>query len=259
MWADISYDVRETTTAHPALGLKSKETVAHVMFQGKRMAIRQDDMVQVVDAESNLITLIDYRTKTFATSNLDEVQREDDKGFDSIQAGIRSELVQSGAPAEWKGLAVKRDVARNTLTGGDAPGEIVVTSDWLEDVPGLQDSLAAMRPADERHTQEIYAELQTLVFEHPERFGDGLKVRKSALGRNGFQVHSLSQMRLAADAPMLKAIGPEYASRPILSEETEVVNLNAEPVDPGVFLVPDGFEQVEFMELLRQKYSRRHF
>jgi hypothetical protein len=66
-------------------------------------------------------------------------------------------------------------------------------------------------------------------------------------------------MRLAADAPMLKAIGPEYRNKPIMSVETEVMNIKAGDVDSGIFLVPPGFNQVEFKALLTEKYARRHY
>ncbi|MBZ5609491.1 MAG: hypothetical protein LAP38_14615 [Acidobacteriia bacterium] len=257
--ADLSYDVRETTIVHPSLGMKTKESLARVMIKGGSVAVRQNDIVEVVDSQLNLITLIDYRTQTFATSNLDEVERDDDKGFDSIPQGIRSELVQSGQAAVWNGVAVKRDVSRTVMTGSEAPGEILASSDWVDDIPAFAEQRSALEAGDKRHVQELEAELQTLIFEHPDRFADGLKVRKSAAGVSGFQIHSLTEMRLAADAPMLKAIGSESAKRPIMSVETEVMNLNAGDVDPGVFLVPRGFNKVEFRELLAQKYMRRHY
>lgn len=256
--ADLSYDVRVTVVAHPILGMKTKESLAHVMLRGASAAVRQNDIVQIVEPERNLITLIDFRTKTYATGNLDEVRRADDQGFDSIAAGIRSKLVQSGRPCTWKGVAVKRDVARTTMTGGEAPGEIVVTSDWIEDVKAFEESKAAFEEADERHARDLDAAIQTLLLTHPERFADGLKIRKNAAGRGGFQIHSLAEMRLAEDAPMLKAIGPEYRDRPILSEETEVLRLDANPVDPAVFLVPSGFDKVDFSGLLEEMVARRH-
>jgi hypothetical protein len=257
--ADLSFDVRETTIAHPSLGMKTKASLAHVMIQGASVAIRQNDIVQVVNAKLNQITLIDYRTRTFATSNWDEAQRGDDQGFDSISQGIRSELIQSGQATLWNGVAVKRDVARTMLTGGEAPGEILVTSDWVDDVPGFAEGRSALEAGDDRHRAELEAALQTLVFAHPDRFADGLKIRKSAAGHSTFQIHSLSEMRLAADAPMLKAIGPEYMSKPILSVETEVMNLKVDEVDPGIFLVPQGFNEVEFKVLVGEKYVRRHY
>jgi hypothetical protein len=239
--------------------MKSKESLAHVMIQGASVAIRQNDIVQVVNAKLNLITLIDYRTRTFATSNWDEAQRGDDQGFDSISQGIRSALIQSGQATLWNGVAVKRDVARTVMTGGEAPGEILVTSDWVDDVTAFAESRSALEAGDDRHAAELEAEIQTLVLAHPERFADGLKIRKSAAGHSAFQIHSLSEMRLAADAPMLKAIGPEYSGKPILSVETEVMNLKADEVDPGVFLVPPGFNEVEFKALTAEKYMRRHY
>jgi hypothetical protein len=45
--ADLSYDIRETTIAHPSLGMKTKESLAHLMIQGASVAIRQNDIVQV--------------------------------------------------------------------------------------------------------------------------------------------------------------------------------------------------------------------
>jgi hypothetical protein len=90
--AELSYGLRETTIAHPSLGFKTKENVLHVMVKSGVVATRQYDIVQVVESEGNLITLIDYRTKTFATASLDEI---DNKGFDSIQEGIGSELIVS--------------------------------------------------------------------------------------------------------------------------------------------------------------------
>lgn len=257
--ADLSYDLSETQTASPILGMKNKQNLARVMIKGGMVAFRMNDMVQVANSELNLVTLIDFRTKTFATSNIDEVQREDDKGFDSIDAGINSELVSSGQPAVWNGLAVKRDVARTQIKGGQISGEVLVTSDWTDQLPGAAESRQAFAPDDDRHAQEVQAELQSLIFAHPERFADGLKIRKDAKGHDSFQVHMLTEMRLAPDAPLLQAAGPEYANRPILSDEIEVTNLSVEDVDPGVFLVPDGFEQVEFLDLLKQKHLRRHF
>jgi hypothetical protein len=44
-----------------------------------------------------------------------------------------------------------------------------------------------------------------------------------------------------------------------MSVETEVMNLTAGDVDAGVFLVPSGFNKVEFSELIAQKYARRHY
>jgi hypothetical protein len=256
--ADLSYDVRVTTIAHPSLGMKTKESVGHVMVKGGSVAMRQDDIVQVIDGELNLITLIDYRTQTFATSNWDEAQRDEDRGYDSLQPGIRSELIQSGQASTWNGVAVKRDVVRGVVTGGEAPGEFLITSDWVEDVPGFAESRRALEVGADRHVQELEAATQTLVFEHPERFADGLKIRKNAAGHSAFQIHSLSEMRLAADAPMLKAIGPEYTSRPIMSVETEVMDIKAGEVDPGIFLVPRGFNKVEFRVLLKEKLIRRY-
>jgi hypothetical protein len=257
--ADLSYDVRETTIAHPSLGMKTKASLAHVMIHGASVAIRQNDIVQVVNAELNLITLIDYRTQTFATSNWDEAERDDDKGFDSIPQGIRSELVQSGQASVWNGVAVKRDVARTAMTSTEATGEILVTSDWVDDISGSVESRGALESSDDRHAKELEAEIQTLAFAHPERFADALKVRKNVAGRSGFQIHSLTEMRLATDAPMLEAIGHEYRNKAIVSVETEVMNLKAGDVDPGIFLVPRGFNEVEFRVLLTEKYVRRHY
>jgi len=56
----------------------------------------------------------------------------------------------------------------------------------------------------------------------------------------------LTEMRLATDAPLLEAAGPESARRPILSQEIEVTNLSVEDVDPGVFMAPSGFAKVDF-------------
>jgi hypothetical protein len=206
--ADLSYDVRETTVAHSSLGMKTKESLAHVTIKSGSVATRQNDIVQRVDAERNLITLIDYRTQTFPTSNWDEAQRGDGRGFDSIQAGIRSELIQSSQVAEWNGVAVKRDVARTSIKGGEAPGELLVTSDWTDDIPGFTESRRALESGDDRHVRELEAEIQSLVLTHPDRFAGGLKIQKNAAGRGGFQIHSLAEIRLAADALMLKTIVP---------------------------------------------------
>jgi tRNA A-37 threonylcarbamoyl transferase component Bud32 len=176
-----------------------------------------------------------------------------------IKQGIRSELIQSGQASVWNGMPVKRDVARTVMTGGEAPGEILVTSDWVDDIPGFAESRRTLESGEDRHVQELEAEIQTLVFAHPERFADGLKVRKNAAGRSAFHVHSLSEMRLAADAPMLKAIDPEHKNKAIMSVETEVMNIKAVDMGPATFLVPRGFEQVEFQVLLTEKYVRRHF
>lgn len=257
--ADLTYDIRETRTVHPVLGMKNKVTVIHVVMQGERVAARQNDIVTMVDAPLNLIALIDYRTETFATASLDEVKRDDDLGFDSIQSGIQSELVASGEAAIWSGFAVKRDILRTTMTGGEAPGEILITSDWVEDVPGFAQTRQAMAAGDARYVQQLEAEIQILLFRHPDRFTDGLKIRKDAKGREGFEVHRLSEFRLAPGAPMLEAVGPEYTDRPIMSEETELLNLNSNEADPGMFLVPPGFTQVDFKDLLQEDYSRRHF
>ena len=257
--ADLSYDLRETTIAHPSLGFKTKENIVHVVIKTEMVATRQYDMVQVVESEANLITLIDYRTKTFATANLDEINRADDQGFDSIQEGVRSELIVSGQAAVWNGTPVKRDIARTAITGGEAPGELLVTSDWVEDVPGLADSRRSLEAGDHRHAQDLEAQIQIMFFQHPERFADGLKIRKNAQGRGAFQIHSLAEMRLAADAPMLQAIGPEYKNRPIMSVETELTNLSADQADGSIFLVPSGFNKVDFTGLLREQYMRRHF
>jgi hypothetical protein len=258
--ADFSFDIRETTIVNPIFGMKTKENVAHVAIQGGSVAIRQNDIVQVSNGDLNQITLIDYRTRTFATSNLDELERAGDHGFDSIQQNSKSELVISAQPSVWNGIAVKRDVARMVLTGGEAPGEVRVTSDWIESDPaGFAESRHALESAEEHHQQDIQTELHTLVFEHPGAFADALSIRKNAKGANSFQVHSLEEMRLAADAPILQTIAPEYRDRPVMSRETEVIGLNAGNVDPGAFLVPSGFTKVEFSDLLREKYVREHY
>jgi hypothetical protein len=259
--ADLSYDIQETIVGHPALGIKTKESIQHVTMKGGVVAIRRNDMLEVIDTERNLLTLIDYRSRSFATANWDEVQRADDQGFDSLPGGIHTELTQSGQPALWNGAAVKRDVLRGAISGGDAPGEFLVTSDWVDDVAGFAESQGPLETADRRHWQEVEAEVETLAFAHPERFAELLKVRKEADGRSPhlcFEVHSLKELRLAPDAPLLKTVGPEYQKRPLLSIETEVMNLSADPVDPGAWLVPDGFEQVEFQVLLTQKVLRHY-
>jgi len=172
--------------------------------------------------------------------------------------GIRSELIQSGQPALWNGLAVKRDVTRTVMTGGAAPGELTTTSDWV-DLAGYAGSLRALRAADDRHARELEAEIGKLAFSHGERLADGLKIRNNAAGRGGFQIHSLAEIRLAGDAPMLQAIGAQYRNRPVLSVETEVLNLRAGRVDPAIFAVPAGFSEVDFNGLLEQKvYRHRH-
>jgi hypothetical protein len=259
--ADLSYDIRETIVAHPALGMKTKESIQHVSMKGGVIAIRRNDMLEIIDTERNLITLIDYRSRTFATSNWYEVQRSDEQAFDALPLGIHTELVQSGQPAVWNGAAVKRDVLRGAISGGEAPGEILVTSDWVDDVAGFTESRSALEDADQRHLLEIEAEIETSVFTHPERFEDLLKARKDASGGVShlyFQIHLLKELRLAPDAPLLKSVGPEYRRKPVLSIEIEVMNLSADPVDAGAWLVPDDFQPAEFQVLLAQKVLRQY-
>jgi hypothetical protein len=168
-------------------------------------------------------------------------------------------MAQSGQPAVWNGVAVRRDVTRTVVTGGEAPGEITVTSDWIESVAGYARNMHPFEIADLRHTRELEAAVEALSFTNADRFADRLQIRKGVAGRRGFQVHSLAELRMAADAPMLQAIGPEYRNKPVMSMETEVMNLSTNPVNPRIFIVPDGFHEVDFNGLLEQKVFRgRH-
>jgi hypothetical protein len=256
--AEFVFDLRETVTGHPSLVLKSTETNSRIFIRGGKIAKLQNQIVQIVDDENNLLSLVDYRDKKFATSTLSEAQRRRDLWFDQRFPGdIRIEAIASQQPAEWDGRATKRDVYRIKINNAPGPGEWLYTVDWSTGPPpDFEQTSRAIAATDERYDQELDAEIQTLVFMNRDRFKDLQKVRKGQSKKAGLVIHSVAELRLKKGAPLLDTIGQELADQPLITKELEVVNFNVSPVDFNIFFVPSGFEQVEMNELLAQQDIR---
>jgi hypothetical protein len=266
--AELSFDLRETITGHPSMVLKPTETTAHIYIQGGKIARRQNDIVQITDTEINLVTLVDYRDRKFATSSLDEVRRNREKDIDQLSPGFRStgesvssklkagEPVPSGQPAQWDGQAATRDVIRIEIMGEPGPAEWLLTIDSADNLPGWEASRRPLEATEARYDQELDAEINTLVFMNPDRFKDILKIRKTRNQRAAIPIHSVAEFRLKPGAPLLETIGPDLAGQPLITKELEVLDLKSSGVDFNIFLVPPGFEQAEFGDLLIQQDLR---
>jgi hypothetical protein len=59
-------------------------------------------------------------------------------------------LIQSGQVTEWNGVVAKRDVARTAITGGEALENLLVTSDWIDDIPSFTESRRALESGNDR-------------------------------------------------------------------------------------------------------------
>jgi hypothetical protein len=211
-----------------------------------------------VDDENSLLTLVDYRDKKFATSNLSEAQRQRDLRLDQEFPGdIRIELITSGQPAEWNGRATIRDLYRIKINNDPGPGEWLYTVDWsTAPPPDFEQTSQAIAATEDRYDQELDAEIQTLVFMNNDRFKDLQKIRKAERKKPRLVMHSVAELRLKKGAPLLDEIGQEFAGQPLITKELEVVDFSLSPVDFNIFLVPPGFEQVDMDELLVQQDIR---
>jgi len=256
--AEFAFDLRETISGHPSLVLKTVETTSHMVILGGKIAKIQNQIVQIVDNENNLLTLIDYRDKKFATSSLAEAQRNRDLQFDQqFPQDIRIELVKSGQPAEWDGRSVKRDVFLVKINSEPGPGEWLYTVDSsTAPPPDFSQTSSAMASTEEHYDQELDAEIQTLGFMNMDRFKDIQKARKEESPKNTLVLHTLAEFRLKKGAALLETIGQQFADRPVITKEIEVVDFRLAADDTNVFAIPPEFEQVDMHELLVQQDIR---
>jgi hypothetical protein len=264
--AEIRFELRETISGHPSMVRKTTETTSHMYIRGGKIAKLQNQIVQIVDNENSLLTLIDFRDKKFATSTLGEAERNRDQMFDqNFPQDIRMELISSGEKAEWDGQATKRDVFRIQIDSEFGQGECIYTVDSIAaPPPEFEPTGKAMDATERNYDQELEAEIQTLFFIHTDRFKDIQKARKGESQKSSLLIHSVAEFRLKKGAPLLDAIGQELADQTLMTHEMEVVNFRSSPAeyvlgDPGgmdVFLVPPGFDQVEMHELLVQQDIR---
>lgn len=258
--AEFAFDLRETISGHPSLVLKTTEMTSHVLISGGKIAKLQNQIVQIVDYENSLLTLIDYRDKKFATSNLGEVQRNRDLDFDRLfPQDVRTEVMETGKAGEWDGRSIKRDVYRIKINTDPGPGEWIYTVDSsAAPPPDFEQTRKAVASTDDRYSQELDAEIQTLTFMNIDRFKDIQKARNDVRDRNSLLIHSLAEFRLKKGAPLLDTIGPEFADQPLITMEMEVVDFRLAADDFGILFVPPGFKQVDIHELLVQQDIRFH-
>jgi hypothetical protein len=258
--AEFSFYLRETITGHPSLVLKSTETTSRIFVKGGKIAKLENQIAQIVDNEDGVLTLIDYRDKKFATSNLAQAQRDRDLHFDQqFPQDVRIELISSGQAAQWDGRETKRDIFRIKINSDPGPGEWIYTVDSsAAPPPDFEQTSRAAASTEDRYDQELDAEIQTLVFINIDRFKDIQKARKGESQKGALVIHSIAELRLKKGAPLLETIGQEFANQPLMTKEMEVVDFSLSPVDFNIFLVPPGFEQVELHELLVQQDIRAH-
>jgi hypothetical protein len=256
--AEFAFDLRETISGHPSMVRKTTEITSHMFISGGKIAKLQNQIVQIIDHDSSLLTLVDYRDKKFSTLNLTEGTRDRDLRFDQkFGQDIRTELVQSGQSAEWDGRPVKRTVFRIQINSDPGPGEWLYTVDAsTEPPPDFEPTSRAISNTEDRYDQDLDAEIQALVFINIDRFKDLQKARKGDTGRSALVIHSVAQFRLKKGAPLLETIGQELAGQPLITEEMEVLDFKLEPIDFSIFLVPPGFEQVDMHELFVQQDIR---
>jgi hypothetical protein len=255
---EFAFDLRETISGHPSMVQKTTEITSHMFISGGKIAKLQNQIVQIIDHDSSLLTLVDYRDKKFATLNLTEATRDHDLRFDQkFGQDIRTELVQSAQPAEWDGRPVKRTVFRIQINSDPGPGEWLYTMDSsTEPPPDFEQTSRAIANSEDRYDQDLDAEIQALVFINIDRFKDLQKSRKRDTEKSGLLIHSLAEFRLKKGAPLLEPIGQELAGQPLITEEMEVVDFKVAPVDFSIFLVPPGFEQVDMHDLYVQQDMR---
>jgi len=257
--AEFAFDLRETVTGHPYFVLKSTEVTSRIFIHGGKIAKLQNQIMQIVDDENSLLTLVDYRDKKFATSTLGEIQRQRDLRFDQKFPGnVRIEAVTSGQRAQWEGRAIMRDVYRVKINDDPGPAEWLYSVDWSTGPPpDFEQTGRAIAANDDRYDQDLDAEIQTLVFMNNDRFKDLQKVRKAQGKKSGLVLHSVAELRLRKGAPTLDTIGQEFADRPVMTMELEIVDFSLSGnVDFRVFLVPPEFEKVDMQELLEQQDYR---
>jgi hypothetical protein len=257
---EFAFDLRETVSGHPSLVLKTTEITSHMFISGGKIAKLENQIVQIMDHDSSLLTLVDYRDKKFATLNLTEATRDRDLGFDQqFGQDIRIELVQAGQTTEWDGRPVKRDVFRIQINSAPGPGEWLYTVDSsTAPPPDFEQTSRAIASTDDRYDQDLDAEIQTLVFMNIDRFKDLQKARKGDHEKSSLVIHTIAEFRLKKGAPLLDSIGPELAGKPLITREMEVTDFSLSSVDQSVFLVPPGFERVDMHELYVQQDLREN-
>ena len=240
--AEFAFDLRETISGHPSMVLKTTESTSHVFVSGGKIAKLQNQIVQIVDHENSLLTLIDYHDKTFATANLAAAQRDRDVLFDKqFPQDIRSDLVSAGLPAEYEGRKVTRDIFRININSEPGPGEWLYTVDSSTAPPPDFEPLARSAELTEAHyDQELDAEIQTLAFIHIDRFKDILKARRAQNQRPALLIHSVAEFRLKKGAPLLETIGQELVDQTLIVMEMEVVDFNFSAIDFSIFWFLQG-------------------
>jgi hypothetical protein len=254
--AEMSFDVRQTITGHPALVRKTSERVWRVRISGANIATLDDEFTRVESIDSQQVTLIDHRHKRFASRfKHGSLQKKwASKPVPEALNGVRVEMVDPpGAPASWNGKAVRRDTMRILIPNAPGPGEWRLQVDSAENPPGYQPSLTAIQTAAQRKDLEIDAMVATLTTSSLELLGDvsGVRKRRSP----GLPVRSLAQFQLAAASPLIQELGIHLAGYPLMTVETEVENFQ-EGADPLAFLVPAGYSEVEFETLARERKNR---
>jgi len=258
--AEFAFDLRQTISGHPSMVQKTTEITSHVFISGGKIAKVQNQIAQIVDHDSNLLTLVDYRDKKFATSNLNDALRNRDLEIDG-QSGpdYRVELIHSGQAAQWDGRPVKRAVFRVQITSDPGPGEWLYTVDSSVAPPSdFEQTRRAIASTDDRYDQELDAEIQTLVFMNIDRFKGVQKARKGDSEKGSLVIHSIAELRLKKGAPLLDTIGQGLVGEPLIRMEMEVTDFSLSPVDFSIFLVPPGFEQVDIRELFAQQDRRAY-
>jgi hypothetical protein len=64
--------------------------------------------------------------------------------------------------------------------------------------------------------------------------------------------------RLKPGSPALDQIGVQFAGKPLMIFEAELLNFKLDQVDANIFLAPPEYRQVDLLDLLREQNIRRN-
>jgi hypothetical protein len=255
----MSFDLWDYYDGHKLLIKHAHQRHRKVYISGAKMAIVENDIVQITDQDNDEITLIDHQTKRFARMTMRAAKELDQKGFESLGTGMRMNVVESEVPDTWNGIRVRRTLivahVPAAMSGLPADSEIRITQLTTTELPGWHDVMERLRGHDARFDQELDALIQTMAASDLQNAKD-VQAARAKVQTLALPVRSVSEVRLAPQSWVGNAVA-DLVGKSLMRIEEEISGLRGDPVDQSIFLgPPSDYEPMELKDMYQVRAQR---
>jgi hypothetical protein len=139
---------------------------------------------------------------------------------------------------------------------GIGEGECIMERNFADALPGFEELREGLAREHSQTNQELQSLIDTLAVWNVDTFQDILNVRTER--PRGLEVHTVTTFRLKPGSPALDQIGAQFAGKPLMIFEEQLLNFKLDEVDANIFLTPPEYQQVDLLDLLQEQDIRRN-